>query len=197
MTRQIIQIDRKEFVRKVLAGERDFSRIEMYGSFNNSQTDIELLNSLNKYLSSQKLIDNPLILSDSRLGYLRGTFHMPYTIARRVYFRGLDIPNSNLVGCDFAEADFTLADTGQDDYHRGLSGVDFRGSNLIRANLFRQNCTGANFSYASLYETNLSQAVLTNANMTDTNFYRHWHRNQVPSVTMNALWDRRHIKIKK
>mgnify|MGYP001617184335 CR=1 FL=1 len=144
-----IRISTEEFLGKILAGERDFSNIELKQGTNLPHS--HLYKATRDYLVNlgTELKQNPINLSHSSFGYVRfGQFYLPHAIAE---------------GTCFTKSQFWCAD---------LSHGDFRNARFREANLRRTNFKGGNLSKANLYEAELSGAVLIDTNLTGSNIDR-------------------------
>lgn len=85
----------KEFVKKVLAGERDLSRIELEEGFDlNGYKDFEKMQA---YLSKQELSRNSLSIAGSHLISLRANaLFLPFVIADEANLKRANLYGANL-----------------------------------------------------------------------------------------------------
>ncbi len=141
------QIKGKEFVKKVLQGERDFSRIRLEDRFNlGGYKDFE---EMQEYLKNQDLSINPVIIEYSYFKYLKATgLYLPFVKGKGVHFYA-----SNLHNVNFRKAEFPNS--------------AFYASFLIKTDL-----TEANLSWASFYRSKLDQTDFSGADIRQANFFR-------------------------
>ena len=135
------RVTEREFIKKVLSGERDFSGIELVDEYDSalpSLTSFFKYNESVAYLIQQDLERNPINLSNSRLSVLK-------TI-------GLYLPYTNFDSADLEGAYLELAN---------LEGSSFRKSMLGRACFIQANLGGSDFEGADFTSTNIVRAVLT------------------------------------
>lgn len=78
---------------------------------------------------------------------------------------GIELPNHELIGVDFANADLRGANLSGTNLAGGnLSGADLRGAKLVGAYLY-----GANLRHANMLEAQLGEACIEKADLRDTN----------------------------
>ncbi|MEM5798024.1 MAG: pentapeptide repeat-containing protein [Candidatus Aenigmatarchaeota archaeon] len=142
----------KEFVKKILEGERDFSRIKLEEYF---ICEDDLQRELNIYLKLQKFENNPVILNESELIGLNAILYMPNLQAKKTNFLRSELTCSYFEGADFSEAIFLRA---------SLENTDFESANLENANLIESNLEKSNFYHANLRYANLFSASIIKAN---------------------------------
>ncbi|HZX12752.1 MAG TPA: pentapeptide repeat-containing protein [Candidatus Nanoarchaeia archaeon] len=124
----------REFISKILAGEKDFSGIRIEKGFD--LHGYEIFEEMKRYLCGERLHINPIIIRDSEFRYIKAAgLYLPYTQGVGANFEG-----ANLGGADFKEAnlggaDFWRADLWRADFWR----ADLKGTNLGRADLGRAN----------------------------------------------------------
>ena len=124
----------KDFVKKILEGERDFSSIKLEDSFNLS--GFKGFEDLQRYLKKADLRHYPIILNYAELIYIKASgLYLPYVNGRKINLERANLPRANL-----------------------------REANLERANLYRANLRGADLQEANLREANLQEAILRGAN---------------------------------
>ena len=133
----------KEFAKKVIAGERDFSKIKILPlngtglhypagnfkyDFNNDGYDLmEHLRGL-----QEKLKTDPIVLDGSDLSnIIANGLEMPYVGARGTCFKNSRLLNSNFSYGVFTGADFTSADLENVNFHS----AEFHEANFEYANL--------------------------------------------------------------
>ncbi|MEK6928341.1 MAG: pentapeptide repeat-containing protein [Nanoarchaeota archaeon] len=155
----------KEFVKKVLSGETDFSNIILEESFDlNSH---ESFDDLTKYLKEQKLKDSCLNLSGSSFRYLKAkNLYLPSVIAKHTNFYGSTFSGANLNKADLERADLREANL----YEANLRYADLRYANLRSADLGYANLIRANLEKANLVRANLHGANLERVNLYGAKF---------------------------
>lgn len=156
MAIKLKQMQGEEFVKKVLAGERDFSEIKLEEGFDLS--GYKGFQTLQDYLKKQgDLIYNTIIIDNSEFKYIK---------AKGVYLPCIKGVGANLIGADLRlayleEADFGNANLGEADFRGAdLGNAKLVETNLIRANLKDTYLKGANLKGANLREVkNLEDCV--------------------------------------
>lgn len=149
-----------EFIRKLLAGERDFSGVAL--------PDFNLAghyryNELKEYLRRQDFTNAPVKINNC---------YMVELFAPGVYLPGLKAEKADLRGANFREADLHGSDLRESYFRRAnLAGSDLSGSNLREADLWRAYMGGANLSRANLREANLWLSYLAGSNLEETSFF--------------------------
>ncbi|MEM1536099.1 MAG: pentapeptide repeat-containing protein, partial [Candidatus Pacearchaeota archaeon] len=157
MPRRLIYMTGEEFIKKILAGEKDFDGIKLEEGFNLSGH--EGFNELQSYLKERGfwdgVEDNPLIISNSKFSYLiaKGLF-LPFVEGRNSCFEGANLEGANFSGANLEKANFKKA---------YLKGADLQDANLMGANLERAILTKACLLGAYLPGANLKGAILTRA----------------------------------
>ena len=144
MAVQLTSMKGEEFAGKILAGERDFSRIKLGDYFD--LAGYERFNEMNDYLARENLRENPVILNGSRLiGIRAGGLHLPYTKAE----------GANLCVADLSEANLYVANLSE----ANLWGADLREADLSKAYLSEaKNLENAlNLADARFYETRVTE----------------------------------------
>ena len=138
-----------EFVRKILAGEKDFSLIDLLDFDLSSHEGFE---ELQRYLKAQKLIENPLIISYSRFNRLKAKrLYAPYTRCVEACLKRADFEGADLNGAYFDEANLWRAD---------FEGADLNGVKFMKASLEEADLRGAD-----LRRTNFNGAYLGSADL--------------------------------
>jgi len=182
----------EEFIKKVLAGERDFSRIKLEEDFDLSGHEgfAELLEYLHLKYSPTMIILcglSPIILNDSELkGIKAERLYLPYVCGKRVNLQGADLEGAylgeaNLVGANLREAYLqgatlveanlegaTLEGASLKEAHldgASLKEADLNGANLEKADLEKADLKRASFKEASLEKADLKRANLQGANL--------------------------------
>lgn len=132
-------IQARDFIRQIMAGERDFSstRLTVDGAFDEQDGYPELL----AYLQEQDLRASPINCEGADWHGVRA--------------RGLFWERSRMAGADLSGA--------------GLHEAILRGADLVGANLQRADLSGATFVVAKLGEANFSQANMRAADMYECN----------------------------
>jgi uncharacterized protein YjbI with pentapeptide repeats len=104
MTTQLKEMKGEEFVRKILDGERDFSGIKLEEGFDLS--GYEGFEELQRYLKSQPLEKEPIIIHGSILRYVKArNLYLPYVRGNKVSLYGADLGEAILWGADLRGAD--------------------------------------------------------------------------------------------
>lgn len=162
MVKKLKKIKAAEFIKKILAGERDFSGIELpqETKLNSEQTKI-----LNAYLKSQDLKSNPIILRGSclwKFNTIKGIY-LPFTD-----FGEASVQYSDLFEADLESANFRKAELeGTDFSYADLSNANFEHARLSEA-VFKHSCLrGANFNLAYIIGANFKRADLRDAKNLD------------------------------
>ncbi|MEM4702983.1 MAG: pentapeptide repeat-containing protein [Candidatus Pacearchaeota archaeon] len=152
MVTQLIPMKGDELVKKILAGERNFSRIKLEEGFNLSNH--ESFEELQKYLINAGLYLNPIIIDNSELrGVVAKTLYLPFFRGREADLSGADLSEANLSGAYIWRANLSRA---------YLSEANLSGAYIWRANLSEAYLSEANLLRAYLSEANLSRADLKN-----------------------------------
>ena len=82
---------------------------------------------------------------------------------KRLYFREIDLSDTDLIGADLSPSNLIGADLS----HADLSGADLSGARLVQANLTYIQLNNANLIRANLIGVDLSNAQLLEADLTD------------------------------
>lgn len=157
----------KEFIRKILQGERDFRNIDLSGQ--NFDGVFDLLFDLNFYLileNKETLPNEPIILNNSDLSGIISTFNsfpLPYVRACKANFSNAKIPYANFSHGLLIESDFTGVYAPYSDFecavltyskmnnsymkgsqfsHSILRGVEAKNWNIRKACLYKADITG-------------------------------------------------------
>src|SRR3989338_2141284 len=143
----MIQMNGKEFIAKILGGEKDLKGIILPEYYD--LTDHEEYGTMQQYLKEH--IDERIDLSDSiMIGIVATGIYLPRVIAR-----GANLERANLWKANLEEANLWRA--------------YLEGSNLGEANLWRAYLGEANLEEANLREANLWRAYLGEANLEEAN----------------------------
>lgn len=184
-----IEMKGKEFMEKILKGERNFSRIKLEENFKLSVYNPEGFYEMQIYLIAQNLKDNPINIQYSEFpGFCAERLHLPYTKGKEANFKKANLwranfEGANLEGTHFDEADLKGATLdrsnlmGANFFMSDLRVASLKKANLCRAYLWRAKCGGADFSEAdfegaNLGWANLEGACLEKANLEKTVFLR-------------------------
>ena len=153
---KIIRLSGKEFIAKLLSGERDFDWVGLEGSFNITRHERFL--ELQEYCRKQHFSKSPLQFN--------------YAILYQVVARGLSLPHLRAYKANFQGADFSVLT--DEDVHAQMKYVSdqdpYRGSQPVlkrEASLSESFFVHANLAYANLRGTDLSNATLVGANLCD------------------------------
>lgn len=151
----------REFVRRLLSGERDFSRIRLEEGFNFD--DPNFTHNLSTYLLNRDLSKDKIILHGSELRYVKlNNYNLAYTCGEGVDFTGANLADSNFQRAYFAKSSFLQAI---------LSNVNFKGVCLNYADLRESKLHFTSFSHASLDHADLREAVLNDVSFECTTLY--------------------------
>ena len=168
------QMGGEEFIKKILAGERDFSEIELELQFDLSGN--ESFDALQEYLKTQDLKTNPLDISHSYLAQIKArNLYFPYVKAKRTYLGRADLRGANLWKANLGGANLWKANLGGAYLERAnlreanLRGANLRGANLGGADLRRANLGGADLREAYLERAYLERADLGGADLREAN----------------------------
>ena len=155
MTEKLIQITREEFVKKILAGEKDFPGI--YLPDGTDLSDYEGFAELQEYLKNQELKDNPINISGSQFRYIQAKgLYLPFVKGERANLSGANLSRAYLSRAYLSEAYLSEADLSRAD----LSGADLSEADLSEANLSEADLSRANLSGADLREVKNLESVL-------------------------------------
>jgi uncharacterized protein YjbI with pentapeptide repeats len=148
MPTQFKQMKIEELVNELLAGERDFRRIQL--PRNADLQNYEGFSDLQKYLKRQNLEENPISLHGSQLqGVKAQGIWLPFARLNATDLRYGDLKGANLAWVDLEEAQLGYAD---------LKGVNLEWSNLKGANVKRADLTRTQMEYAKLVGTDFGEA---------------------------------------
>ncbi|MFA5856868.1 MAG: pentapeptide repeat-containing protein [Candidatus Pacearchaeota archaeon] len=150
----------KEFVSKVLGGERYFEGISLMNI-----NLIEFIPELNNYLKNTNLDKVPMYFSNSNLKGL---------LAPGIYLPGSDFSNSKMNSVDFSDAILINSELDNSNlsnanfYCADLSKSHIAGSIINGACFNRANLTRVCFGYSSLNKSSFNNADLTEADLRGT-----------------------------
>lgn len=164
------QIKGEDFIRKILAGERDFYGIEL--EYNFDLGGHELFGKMQNFLRKQNLAKYPITISNSDLSGVRTSgLYLPY-----VKLEGSVVWNANFDYAVLSFANFHNTDFTHSDFkYAKLDHTDFQNSNLEHvnfehANLYFADLKGANFGYTRLLGADLILADLRGVKNLETSF---------------------------
>lgn len=169
----------REFCRKILNGERDFSGVRLEEGFDlqsfslRDYADYSRGDTLNRYLEKQNfgLDQSPIIIKSSELvGVNAQRLYLPRLVAHGANLKGV-----NFYGAYLEDSDFTGATL--DDVSFGnanLKRARFERAKLVRAKLDTADCRNADFWKADLRGASLAQAELFGANFGYANLCGAW-----------------------
>src|SRR3989344_3052137 len=170
----------KDFVKKILEGERDFSSIKLEDSFNLS--GFKGFEDLQRYLKKADLRHYPIILDYAKLISIQASgLYLPYVNGVCINLEEADLERAKLweaklVGANLSGAILMGANLEEAILQRtnlvganlvgaNLDGADLRGANLVGANLGGEDLRGADLGQANLEGVNLKRTNLRKANL--------------------------------
>ena len=158
MTENRVQMPGVEFIKKLLDGERDFSKVWLEPYFNLSGH--ENFPAIQNYLHDADLEKTPVILDGADLTGLDGDgLHLPFLKASSANFKHATLMEANLQSSRLRNANFRFAMLPQIDMtHCDLQDADLRHADLNLALLNNTVLTGTNVAGANLLFTNLQAA---------------------------------------
>jgi len=133
MTNKLKQITGKEFAKKVITGERDFSKISINDKYFIAP---ELEKELCDYLKKQNWKESPLILDNSKIEKLiMHEVYLPYIQAKNAEFNF-----GSLELCDFNNSNFTNTQLyGNSIQHCNFNNSVFSGGSIHSYNYLNRN----------------------------------------------------------
>ncbi|MBI4163596.1 MAG: pentapeptide repeat-containing protein [Candidatus Aenigmarchaeota archaeon] len=186
----LVYMKGEEFVRKILAGERDFSRISLEPGFNLSSHEafarlggcyftnagLGVLGPDGSWTPSDiKYVDKPIILDSSYVnGLVARGVKFPLLQARGATFEDADFSESSLQGADlegsyFMRVKFNGADMGCEWFQGTYRGINLNRSRLHGCDLSGVKMEGAYLQHAEMW-SKLRGANLREADMTQADF---------------------------
>src|SRR3989344_4183103 len=165
----------KDFVKKILEGERDFSSIKLEDSFNLS--GFKGFEDLQRYLKKADLRHYPIILDYAKLISIQASgLYLPYVNGVCINLEEADLERAKLweaklVGANLSGAILMGANLeeailqGANLVGANLDGADLRGANLRGADLRGADLRGADLGQANLEGVNLKRTNLRKANL--------------------------------
>ena len=178
MTNVLTEISAAEMVKRLLDGERDFASTRI-ASDKGDFSKTEGFEALNRYLPTQDLRENPIIITGADWkGVKAAGLFLNAVKAAGINLEGADLRNADVsgttfVGCRLMEADFTDA--------------IMRGVDLYEANLSKGKLVNCDLTRAYTLRLNLGEVDMTNATMTDANLYRSDLRGAIGLETVRDL----------
>src|SRR3989338_5302484 len=163
----LIQMNGKEFIAKILGGEKDLKGIILPAYYD--LTDHEEYGTMQQYLKEH--VDKRIDLSDSiMIGIVATGIYLPRVIARGTYLRGANLGKAYLGGAYLGRADLEEANLGGAYLGRAdLEEANLGGAYLGKANLRGANLRGAYLGKAYLGGAYLEEAYLGKANLRGAN----------------------------
>ncbi len=158
MAENRVQMPGVEFMKKLLAGERDFSKVVLEPYLNLSGHDE--FAAIQAYLKDADLRTTPVILDGADLtGIDADGLHLPFIKAVGAIFKHATLMEADLESSEFRGVDFRYARLPQTD----MKACDFRDADMRQADLnlaYLNNSvlTGANVAGATLLFTNMQAA---------------------------------------
>ena len=184
----------KEFVRKVLEGERDLRGIALSGGVNLNDCDgyEEMIGYLKA--NEQNLRSNPIQIDGSKFSYVTATgLFLPYVKAKETYFEGAILRDVNLF-CGYLSS-INARNANFSGARADVGMAEFRGANLENVCWQGANCWRTDFAEADIRGAReLDKAVLLGT----ANFYRtivtpHEERLIREAVAANEMFDVRQL----
>jgi len=160
MTTQLIFVKGKEFIKKILSGERDFSGIELEEGFDLCGDDS--FGELQEYLKKCDLKENPINIKGSKLRHLDADgLHLPFVQAN-----GVNLKHAALMGANLENAQLEMSDLRYTKLSRvKLTNADLRNADLRLADLNLASLIGANLTEADFEATDLEYTNMKSANL--------------------------------
>ena len=178
MVETLTHVSLEELVKRLMAGERDFSATRIAPDDNSLETQ-EGFADLNRYLQEQDLRAEPILAERADWSGLkaRGAFLGFSKLA------GINLAGADLRGAEFRRSDFTDADlrganldgaffVGCRTQGADLSGSSLRGADFYEASLVGAKLAGCDLTRAFLLRLSLKDADLTGADVTGADMYR-------------------------
>jgi len=154
----------EEFVRKILAGEKDFSRIKLEDGFD--LAGYKGFTEMQEYLIKNNLQRNPLLLDSSELiGINAYGLYLPFVRGSYADLRKADLREAYLTRACLWRANLREACL----WRAKLGGADLWEADLWRANLREVNLRKADLKKADLREADLGVADLEGADLWKAN----------------------------
>jgi len=148
MATQLVFVKGKEFIKKILSGERNFSNIELEEGFDLCGDDS--FDELQEYLKKCELRENPINIEGSKLRHLDADgIYLPFVRAK-----GVNLKHAALMGANLENAQLEMS--------------DLRYARLSRVKLTNANLRNADLRLADLNLTSLIKAILTGADFEAT-----------------------------
>lgn len=161
MAEHNMELSGREFIEKLLAGERDFTGVRLEPYFNLSGD--ENFEALCDYLQDQDLTKEPVILEGADLrGIDADGLYIPYLKANSACLKHATLMEANLEDAELRSVDFRYARLPQ----TKMKGADLRDADMRQADLnlsvlTETKLTGCNVAGAHLLFTNMQGADIT------------------------------------
>ena len=152
MAETLTAVSRKDLVKRLMDGERDFSSTRLSGD-ETALVEAEGYSDLIKYLKEQDLRTEPVTAENSDWSGLKA----PGLFMQFIKAAGINLSGADLRGADFRRGDFKEAD-----FHE----ANLTGAFLIVSSFQHANFAGAVLRGADLYEASVAGANLRGADMT-------------------------------
>jgi uncharacterized protein YjbI with pentapeptide repeats len=162
MFEQLVFMKGKEFIKKILSGERDFSKIELEEGFDLCGDNS--FDELQEYLKKNDLEKNPVNIEGSKLRRLDADgLYLPFLKAKGVNLKHTVLMKADLRNAQFEKADLRYVKLARTNLgNANLKNADLRLADLNLASLIGTILTGADFEAADLEYTNMQNADLKN-----------------------------------
>lgn len=195
MVTQLVFVKGKEFIKKVLSGERNFSGIELEEGFDLCGDDS--FDELQEYLKKCNFKENPVNIEGSKLRHLDADgLYLPFVRAK-----GVNLKHAALMGANLENAQLEMSDLRYAKLSRvkltgaNLRNADLRLADLNLASLIKAILAGANFEAADLEYTNMKRADLKDVKnlqwarfLKTVNFQFADITNKEKEIIRQALW---------
>ena len=157
MAEHCISMSGKEFLEKIMNGERDFSGIHLPLSTNLTlEETYQEVNTLLEKMPRKELNRNPLILKGVDFeGIIAQKFFLVHANLSHARLVEADLKHANLARANLLEANLHLSDLS----YTNLSRVDFYLADLSHAKLSYANINKANFTHSDLYKSDFRKTL--------------------------------------
>jgi len=160
MATQLIFVKGKEFIKKILSGERNFSGIELEEGFD--LCGDEGFDELQGYLNKCDFKKDPINIEGSKLRHLDADgLYLPFVRAKGVNLKHAALMGANLENAQLENADLRYARLARVKLaNANLKNADLRLADLNLASLIGATLTEADFDVADLEFTNMQRVNL-------------------------------------